>query len=62
MNEPTVNDNFVERIGKFLEEFMSQTYPVKDNANARESFRQIFQSLVPKYFCVYEKDNEGRNN
>jgi len=56
-----IDDNFIERTEKFLEDFMIDMYPKKDHYIARKYFRELFQKLVPKYFCICDKDNGSEN-
>lgn len=54
-NKKTEDDNITnELMDKFLDDFMSNMYPKKDHIIARKYFRELFQKLIPKYFCVCE--------
>jgi len=43
---------YADYINKFLNEFMLDMYKGHDHAIARKYFHDLFNELIPKYFCV----------
>ncbi len=44
------------QINKFLDAFMFDMYKGHDHIVARKYFRDLFNELIPKYFCICEND------
>lgn len=50
-----------KQIEKFLDEFISIIYKGNDHIVARKYYRGLFQQLIPKYFCLCDKEiNENK--
>lgn len=49
-----------EQIEKFLGEFMSMDYPLKDHPIAKEHYRKVFYELIPRYFSPFESTKEDQ--
>jgi hypothetical protein len=43
---------YEEQVNKFLDEFMNDMYKGHDHVIARKYFRDLFNELIPKYFCI----------
>lgn len=46
--------NYDEQIKKFLDEFIEFMYKGHDHIIARKYFGDLFNKLIPKYFCLCE--------
>ena len=49
-------NSFEAQIDNFLSEFMNSMYKGHDHIIARKYFRDLFNELIPKYFCVIEEE------
>jgi|YelNatPaOPRAMG01_1025707.scaffolds.fasta_scaffold16989_2 hypothetical protein len=47
---------YEEQVNKFLDEFMDVMYKGNDHIVARKYFRDLFNMLIPKYFCICESE------
>lgn len=45
-----------EHIQKFLDDFMLDMYKGNDHIIARKYFNDLFNRLIPKYFCICEHE------
>ncbi len=65
MEEINNNQNsYEEQVKKFLDDFMFDMYKGNDHIIARKYFHDLFNKLVPKYFCICEHGSseiESRN-
>jgi hypothetical protein len=50
-----------EQISKFLDECMLDMYKGNDHIIARKYYRDLFNKLVPKYFCVCDEDQNDNH-
>jgi hypothetical protein len=51
-----INTEFNARIEEFLNEFISTIYRGHDHIIARKYYHELFQSLIPAYFCICSED------
>lgn len=58
-----ISPEFNARIEEFLNEFISTIYKGNDHIVARKYYRELFQSLIPAYFCICsgDKAETGQN-
>lgn len=50
--------DFKEPVKNFLDDFMLDMYQGNDHIIARKYFLELFERLIPKYFCICsEKEN-----
>lgn len=52
----TLQAIYEEQVNKLLDEFMFDMYKGNDHIVARKYFRDLFNKLIPKYFCICEND------
>jgi hypothetical protein len=52
----TLKVKYEERVNKFLDDFMLDMYKGHDHSIARKYFHDLFNELIPKYFCICEHD------
>jgi hypothetical protein len=50
---------YEEQVNKFLDEFMNYMYKGNDHIIARKYFCDLFNELIPKYFCICDHDKMG---
>jgi len=56
---------YKEPIKNFLDDFMLDMYKGNDHIIARKYFHELFERLIPKYFCICDKkesDLEAKPN
>ncbi len=56
-NKP-ISPEFNDQIEKLLDEFIAIIYKGHDHIIARKYYRDLFNQLIPRYFCVCK---ENRN-
>ncbi len=60
-----VQFTYKEQINKFLDECMFEMYKGHDHIIARNYYLELFNRLIPRYFCICREKNdktETRNN
>lgn len=48
---------YEKQIGKFLDEFMFIMYKGNEHIIARKYYHDLFNELIPKYFCTCKNDD-----
>jgi hypothetical protein len=48
--------DYNDQMKKLLDEFISIIYKGHDHIIARKYYRDLFQQLIPKYFCLCKED------
>jgi len=51
-----MNTKLKKQIDRFLDEFMKIEYKDRDHAVAREHYRNVFYTIIPKYFSISETE------
>lgn len=51
-----ISPEFNARIEEFLNAFITTIYRGHDHIIARKYYRELFQSLIPEYFCICSGD------
>ncbi len=47
-----LSEEYDEQIKKLLDDFMLDMYKGNDHIIARKYFHDLFNKLIPKYFCI----------
>ncbi len=60
-NKPTFPE-FNDQIEKLLDEFITVIYKGHDHIIARKYYRELFNQIIPKYFCLCEEIKDLNEN
>lgn len=60
--ETNQHDVFKQQIENFLNECMLSMYNGHDHIVARKYYRDLFNELIPKYFCICEEKGTEMNS
>lgn len=61
-SEVKQQEEFNYRVEDFLDEFISIIYRGHDHIVARKYYRDLFQQLIPKYFCLKDEEKDDLMN
>ncbi len=56
-NKP-ISPEFNGQIEKLLDEFITVIYKGHDHIIARKYYRELFNQLIPRYFCICQENKK----
>jgi len=57
-----ISPEFNDQIEKLLDEFIAVIYKGHDHIIARKYYRELFNQIIPEYFCLCEEKKDHHDN
>lgn len=58
--EHPISPELADQIKKFLDDCIKAMYKGHDHIIARRYYQELFNELIPKYFCICDKVNADK--